>query len=166
MRRPFRYGEKWWGVDLDGTLSQYDGYMGPGNIGDPVWPMVERVKRWRAEGRNVAVFTARVAVPDPEVRVEEETAIRAWCLRHIGEELPVTCMKDIGMVELWDDRAVGVVKNTGLPTRPSAVLGEPPRGSPGGPAAAAALQPPPGIAAEGPPDPQDGPRGRGAEHGG
>jgi hypothetical protein len=27
----------------------------------------------------------------------------------------VTCMKDYGMIQLWDDRAVRVVENTGQP---------------------------------------------------
>lgn len=42
---------------------------------------------------------------DGTLAVEEaERAIRAWCKKHIGEELPVTCSKDPGMIELWDDR--------------------------------------------------------------
>ena len=32
---------------------------------------------------------------------------------YIGQELEVTHMKDYAMVELWDDRAVSVEKNTG-----------------------------------------------------
>ena len=31
----------------------------------------------------------------------------------LGVTLAVTCVKDYGMVELWDDRAVQVVMNTG-----------------------------------------------------
>ncbi len=41
-------------------------------------------------------------------------AIDAWCERHFGRKLPVTCTKDYGMVELWDDRAVQVKENTGI----------------------------------------------------
>jgi hypothetical protein len=29
--------------------------------------------------------------------------------------LEVTCVKDFAMIELWDDRAVGVLMNTGQP---------------------------------------------------
>ena len=36
-----------------------------------------------------------------------------WCQAHLGRVLPVTCVKDFGMVELWDDRAVQVVPNDG-----------------------------------------------------
>jgi hypothetical protein len=37
-----------------------------------------------------------------------------WCQKHIGQRLEVTCTKDYGMIELWDDRAVQVVANTGI----------------------------------------------------
>jgi hypothetical protein len=40
-------------------------------------------------------------------------AIGDWCEEHIGVRLPITCTKDYGMVELWDDRAVQVIPNTG-----------------------------------------------------
>ena len=39
--------------------------------------------------------------------------IEAWCLKHIGQIIPVTNVKDYGMEELWDDRAVQVEANTG-----------------------------------------------------
>lgn len=41
--------------------------------------------------------------------------IEQWCLKHIGVVLEVTNVKDFGMVELWDDRCVRVLKNTGQP---------------------------------------------------
>lgn len=41
--------------------------------------------------------------------------IERWCLEHIGIVLPVTNVKDYGMIELWDDRAVQVIPNTGEP---------------------------------------------------
>ena len=41
-------------------------------------------------------------------------AIQAWCVEHIGVALPVTNEKDFAMTELWDDRAVGVHRNTGV----------------------------------------------------
>lgn len=100
----------WIGVDLDGTLAQYDKWRGIEHIGEPIPAMVERVKAWIAEGREVRIFTARIAEDDPEVfRI-----VRQWCLAHVGYPLPITCRKDFGMVELWDDRAVQVVKNTGI----------------------------------------------------
>jgi len=103
----------WIGVDLDGTLAVYDKWEGPTIIGPPVPRMVERVLAWREEGWQVKIFTARVA--DAKERHEAHPAIEAWCREHLGEVLPITCEKDMGMVELWDDRCVQVRKNTGEP---------------------------------------------------
>jgi hypothetical protein len=96
----------WIGVDLDGTLAHYSGWAG-GSIGKPIPAMLARVKGWLAEGREVKIFTARAAVP------ELIPPIKAWCLEHVGAELEVTCMKDFGMITLYDDRAVQVEMNTG-----------------------------------------------------
>lgn len=109
---------QWYAVDLDATLAEYNGWNG-GKIGRPIPAMVERVKRWRAKGKEVRIFTARVGTYEgisPEVRAmidEQRQIIAAWCLEHIGEVLPVTATKDFGMIELWDDRAVTVEPNTG-----------------------------------------------------
>lgn len=100
----------WVGVDLDGTLAHYEGWNG--GIGRPIMPMVERVKQWLAEGREVRICTARVSQAE-EGWVDQERQIKAWCKEHIGVELAVTCSKDFAMVELWDDRAVTVEMNTG-----------------------------------------------------
>lgn len=100
----------WIGVDLDGTLAEYGGWRGPDHIGAPIAVMVARVKQWLSEGRTVQIFTARVCLDEGNVA---RTAIEEWCERHIGEILPVTCTKDYGMIELWDDRAVQVEINTG-----------------------------------------------------
>lgn len=113
----------WIGVDLDGTLAHYDSvWRGPDHIGEPIGPMVERVKRWLAEDREVRIFTARVtegaidAVTMKPISAQELRApIEAWCLKHLGRVLPVTNVKDYAMIELWDDRAVQVRPNTGEP---------------------------------------------------
>ena len=101
--------ESWVGVDLDGTLAQYDKYDGT-NIGEPVEIMLYRVKAWLAEGTKVKIFTARVSHDEDG---EHQKAIDKWCKRHVGQKLETTCVKDFGMVELWDDRAIAVEKNTG-----------------------------------------------------
>jgi len=135
----------WIGVDLDGTLAHYDKWAGPTEIGAPIAPMVNRVKAWLAAGLEVRILTARVAVveatPDYVDRVKAHataagiatfdaerhisewneavvrirSAIELWCLEHIGRALPVTCVKDFGMIELWDDRAIRVRTNVGEP---------------------------------------------------
>jgi hypothetical protein len=103
----------WIGVDLDGTLAMYTGWQGADHIGAPVPPMVERVRQWRAQGIEVRIFTARVYKMDDEAK-RIANIIGAWCEAHIGEWLPITARKDYAMIELWDDRAVRVIANTGI----------------------------------------------------
>lgn len=106
----------WVGVDLDGTLAFYEGWKGPAHVGAPIPAMVERVQRWLADGQyDVKIFTARVSTRDREEAAAVVAAIQLWCEEHIGARLEVTCVKDYAMVELWDDRAVQVVPNTGQP---------------------------------------------------
>lgn len=101
----------WIGVDLDGTLAHYDKFVSPDHIGEPIPEMVKRVKQWIAEGKTVKIFTSRVSHPNQmEVAI---VAIREWSKRHIGQVLEITCYKDYGMVELYDDRCKQVIKNTG-----------------------------------------------------
>ena len=101
----------WIGVDLDGTLAYYDKFISPSHIGEPIPKMVNRVKQWLAEDKTVKIFTARVSHPDQmEAAI---VAIREWSKKHIGQVLEITCYKDYGMVELYDDRCKQVIKNTG-----------------------------------------------------
>jgi hypothetical protein len=126
--------EGWIGVDLDGTLAQYDGWVNEMHIGGPIQPMVARVKAWLDAGHDVRIFTARVNDSLPlvtisvvessgpmagikEVWIRQDQHIRStielWCQLHIGRTLPITNTKDYGMIELYDDRAVQVEANTG-----------------------------------------------------
>jgi hypothetical protein len=107
----------WIAVDLDGTLAEYHGWQGVDHVGAPVKLMVDRVKRWIAEGKDVRIFTARMhghGMPDLQGGiVDVKQPIEKWCARHLGRVLPVTNIKDFGMIELWDDRAIQVVPNHG-----------------------------------------------------
>ncbi len=135
-------GDDWIAVDIDGTLAMQEPGPWDGSIGAPIPAMVERVKTWLAEGKEVRIYTARVwplgthdeaevsyrrpeyddfgggglSVTRTERAMEaviQYHMIQAWCLKHFGRVLPVTCIKDPKMIEQWDDRAVQVVKNTG-----------------------------------------------------
>ncbi len=114
----------WIAVDLDGTLAEYNGWPKDGSIGQPIPAMIQRVRLWLADGKDVRIFTARVwpsgtnAIESVDVKrlteaTEQVVRIRAWCFAHIGQILPITCVKDFGMIECWDDRAVQVERNTG-----------------------------------------------------
>ena len=107
------YLAPWIAVDLDGSLAVYDTFKGHEHIGEPIWPMVNRVFQWLAEGKIVKIFTARASEPDPQKRLVALDAIAKWSLTVFGTSLPVTCIKDYGCVAIWDDRAIQLIKNTG-----------------------------------------------------
>jgi len=103
----------WIGVDLDGTLAHFDRWRGPRHIGLPIPAMAKRVHDWHERGVEVRIFTARASRPEliPDVHT--------WLKRHGFPPLAVTNQKDFGMVELWDDRAIQVLFNTGKAVRPN-----------------------------------------------
>jgi len=102
----------WIAVDLDGTLMvwQDNGVT----MGAPIMVMVNRVKGWLAKGQEVRVFTARISHKDEEFKNEVVKAIKQWCVENIGQELEVTNVKDFHCIQIWDDKAVRVIKNTGM----------------------------------------------------
>lgn len=108
----------WIGVDLDGTLAEYDTWQGLTHIGKPIPAMVERVKAWLKAGYEVRIFTARMSAGKDERGMDSfhfRAALRLW-LKAAGlpQDLVATNVKDFQMVELWDDRAVSVEPNTGV----------------------------------------------------
>ena len=114
-------GPGWIGIDMDGTLAHYHGWYGVDHIGEPIPKMVERVRGWLQKGcptkwgvsHDLRIFTARVSCDTEEENARARAAVEAWCLRHLGQVLPVTCVKDYRCVEIWDDRAVQLIPNTG-----------------------------------------------------
>ena len=103
MIDPRKQGDGWLGVDFDGTLAHYDHYRGESHVGEPIEPMVKKVRQWLRDGKEVRLFTARK--PNP--------ALRRWMKEHLGEVLQITNVKDQHMQALFDDRAVNVERNTG-----------------------------------------------------
>lgn len=111
----------WIGVDLDGTAAHYDDFVEIDQIGEPLWPMMDRIKQWCDAGMDVRIMTARYSDSDqrciksnrlitPEYMHQ---VIGDYFEKHIGYRLKPTCTKDYFMIELWDDRAVQMVPNTG-----------------------------------------------------
>lgn len=103
----------WIGVDLDGTLAEDGPWVDAYHIGQPVEPMMNRVKEWIAQGITVKIVTARAGVPNGI------PPVKTWLEKQGLPDLEVTNQKDFNMIELWDDRAIQVIQNTGKP-----VLGE------------------------------------------
>ena len=105
--------KQWIGVDLDGTLAFAEPWRGFEHIGKPVPNMLKRVKVWLEMGYVVKIVTARAA--EPELAVPP---IKAWLQKHDLPDLEITNAKDMDMIELWDDRCVQVIANTGNPVTP------------------------------------------------
>ena len=99
----------WIGVDLDGTLARSGSRPDLRTIGPPIKHMLQRVLHWVSTGREVKIFTAR-ASDESQCQM-----IHQWCEYYGLPKLEVTDRKDFRMVALWDDRAVGVVTNLGIP---------------------------------------------------
>lgn len=112
----------WIGFDLDGTLAEYV----PGDIwqiGKPIEPMMARLRAHIEQGQLCKIFTARVAATgeingdgvadDADFAQRQRELIQAWCRQHLGTALAVTATKDFGMLQFYDDRAAGVLTNTG-----------------------------------------------------
>lgn len=97
----------WVGVDLDGTLAQYDGWMGEDVIGEPVEKIVDLVRILLKERVKVKIFTARASDG------RDTNYITRWARVHLGEALEVTNVKDLKCIAILDDRAVSVESNTG-----------------------------------------------------
>lgn len=104
----------WIGVDLDGTLAEYHGWKGIDHIGDPIPMMLNRVKGWLDEGKNVKIMTARVGRSTGRDVPAARSHIQDWTEKHLGVRLEVTNEKDMGMIALYDDRAIQVIENTGV----------------------------------------------------
>jgi len=100
-------GREWHAVDLDGTLAHYTHWKGAGVIGKPIPKMVDRIKKWLENGEKVKIFTARADDP------KDVEAIKKWLPTAGLPELEITNKKDKFMLDIWDDRAKQVEKNTG-----------------------------------------------------
>jgi len=96
---------EWIGVDLDGTLAEWEGTCR--SIGKPVPLMLARVVQWLEQGIEVRIFTARAT--DPSMIPPIKIWLKEWGL----PDLEITCCKDFSMIACYDDRAIRVEKNTG-----------------------------------------------------
>ena len=132
------HSNHWIGFDFDRTLATYHKWAGPGELGEPIMPMLELLHETHKH-TECRIFTARVwplihfdpvtlrftwdgrrhDIPerDQEARIDgalaATRAIRAWCDKHLGFQLAITNVKDIHCVRLYDDIAVQVEPNTG-----------------------------------------------------
>ena len=94
-------------VDLDGVLAEYTEWKGPEFIGEPIPKMLERVKKWLKEDKEVVIFTARIGTKECIPYIEK------WLEQNGIGGLRITNVKEREFIEFWDDRAIQVIPNTG-----------------------------------------------------
>ncbi len=125
FERYFAQGQKdsqsWIGVGLDGTLAYLEGPIDPQHIGLPVPDMLARVLDWIDHGHTVKVFTPRACEEEGVALVEQ------WMRDHGLPEMEVTCEKDLHMLEVWDNRSIQIIPNTGKPVGESRIERDRPR---------------------------------------
>lgn len=108
-------------VDLDGTLAHYDKWVAWDSIGPVIEPMKQRILQWIADGFEVVIFTARVGYPHDKcfvtgrhfTSVDVVRVVQDWLEENGLPRLVVTATKNNTMREIWDDRAIQVIRNTG-----------------------------------------------------
>lgn len=97
----------WIAVDFDGTLAHYTNLAEQGDqLGEPIMPMVERIKMWLEDGLEVRIFTARQG---------QDELICDWLKAAGLPPLKITDRKDPYLLQIWDDRSIQVRHNTGQP---------------------------------------------------
>lgn len=102
----------WVAFGLDGCLTNIGTVD---TIGDPNEWALAQLKEWLELGLEVRIFTARVGGDWSEERDRQYRIVEDWCLKNIGQVLPVTCKTDWGMQFLYDDRCIQLDAITGLP---------------------------------------------------
>ncbi|KKL79828.1 hypothetical protein LCGC14_2010920 [marine sediment metagenome] len=101
--------EGWIGTDLDGTLAEYHGWD-DGKIGKAIPKMLERVKKWIADGQEVRIVTARVSAGTSK----DIKAIADWLEENDIGGLDITNEKDHEMTNFG---MTGVFKSFLIPVK-------------------------------------------------
>lgn len=104
-------------VDFDGTLADDSRVKYP-DLGPPIPAMVERVRGWIQDGHTVTIFTARLAEKDRDKERDQVKRLTEWLdlinlTQKDGRPLVLTATKLPEFDEFWDDKAIGVIRNTG-----------------------------------------------------
>jgi hypothetical protein len=107
-------------VDFDGTLAKTVTHVWNGPLGEPIPEMLKRVQDVLNRGTQVKIFTARVALRDEDGNLqpmdgvaEIRERIEDWTEKYLGKRLDITCCKCHNVIEIWDDRARQVIRDTG-----------------------------------------------------
>lgn len=110
-------GKAWWGFDIDKTAFTDEGGTRGGVIGEPIMPIIRRIKWFLRVGRKVSIVTARVH-PSESDRDEQIMTVRGALVKALGQDranmIDIRSDKDRHMIDLYDDRAKQVIPNKGI----------------------------------------------------
>ena len=90
----------WIAVEFEGTLFRID----RGFNGRPVPRMIERIVRWRNEGKDIRIITSRV----------DHWDIDNWCRDNLGFELPIVSCFDDQIDQIWHSKSIQFIPNIGI----------------------------------------------------
>jgi Recombination endonuclease VII len=126
LRAAAKYMEQWnenqpyVAVDFDGTLAVSRTKVWDGPLGKPIPQMVSRVKKCLENGIQVRIFTARVSPLNKDGSSQSKEGLEklrnrigVWCEKYIGKRLDIVNEKTHNVIEIWDDRARQVIRDTG-----------------------------------------------------
>lgn len=108
---------RWYGFDLDGTIADNSQHnFGMGDIGKPIKPMVNFMKKLHAKGWTIKIVTARLNDVGTRKTAQQKLKehIWLWCDKHLGFRPEITDRKDGSMECLYDDRTRQVIRNRGI----------------------------------------------------
>jgi hypothetical protein len=101
-------------LDFDKTLAYHESNWGISRVGEPIYPMLEKLKEWLDKGYKVSIFTARVSRDKKyEVMKEQVDFICDFLNKNGLPELPITANKYPYFTHFVDDKAYHVERNTG-----------------------------------------------------
>ena len=75
----------WFGFDIDKTAFTDEGGTRGGVIGEPIMPIIRRIKWFLRVGRKVSIVTARVHPSEPH-KVEQEQTVRGALVAALGQD--------------------------------------------------------------------------------
>ena len=102
-------------LDLDKTIAFYEGHWKATKVGEPILPMVERVKEWLNKGYRVTIFTARLDREEGSEDYEKQINMITEFLKRAGlPNLPKTATKLREFTHFIDDRAWNCEANKGI----------------------------------------------------
>jgi hypothetical protein len=111
FNNPAKHKDGYIAFDFSGTLAKHkDQTTDKFQPGEPVQNMVDVAKAFLQKGYRVKILTTHAKQP------ENIKTIQDWCVKNLGQKVEeVTNIKKRGMIQLWDDRAIRVDRDKGLP---------------------------------------------------